>query len=73
MAIRNASVPSLLDVMNVLDLAGKLMDIAEILTQKHEFLDDMGWQAIQDLSGRKKPWTDDDNNLISALMMFNTY
>jgi hypothetical protein len=44
MAIRNASVPSLLDVMNVLDPGGKLLDIAEILTQKHEFLDDMGWQ-----------------------------
>lgn len=43
MAVRNATVPSLMDVMNRLDPGGGLTDIAEILTQTNEALDDMSW------------------------------
>lgn len=43
MAVRNATVPSLMDVMNRLDPNGSLSDIAEILTQTHEALDDISW------------------------------
>lgn len=53
MAIRNASVPSLMDVMNRLDPGGGLMDIAEILTQTHEALDDIGWQEGNLVTGNR--------------------
>lgn len=43
MAVRNATVPSLMDVMGRLDPNGSLADIAEILTQSHPILDDIGW------------------------------
>lgn len=43
MAVRNATVPSLMDVMTRLDPGGGLADIAEILTQVNEANDDMSW------------------------------
>lgn len=43
MAVRNATVPSLMDVMNRLDPGGGLADIAEILTQTNEANDDVSW------------------------------
>lgn len=43
MAVRNATIPSLMDVMSRLDPGGGLTDIAEILTQTNEANDDMSW------------------------------
>lgn len=44
MSVRNATVPSLMDVMNKLDPGGGLADIAEILTQTNEANDDVSWK-----------------------------
>lgn len=41
MGVRNATLPSLMDVMNRLDPGGGLTDIAEILTQTNEANDDI--------------------------------
>lgn len=43
MSVRNATVPSMMDVMNRLDPGGGLSDIAEILTQTNEANDDISW------------------------------
>jgi len=43
MAVRNATVPSFMDVMTRLDPGGGLSEIAEILTQTNEANDDMSW------------------------------
>lgn len=43
MAVRNATVPSFMDVMNQMDPGGGLAEIAEILTQTNEGNDDMSW------------------------------
>jgi hypothetical protein len=43
MAVRNATIPSLMDVMTRLDPGGGLSDIAEILTQTNEANDDVSW------------------------------
>lgn len=43
MAVRNATVPSFMDVMTRMDPGGGLADIAEILTQTNEANDDMSW------------------------------
>lgn len=43
MAVRNATVPSLMDVMTRMDPGGGLSDIAEILTQNNEANDDISW------------------------------
>lgn len=45
MGVRNATLPSLMDVMNRLDPDGGLADIAEILTQTNEANDDITWAA----------------------------
>jgi hypothetical protein len=45
MGVRNATLPSLMDVMNKLDPDGGLSDIAEILTQTSEANDDITWAA----------------------------
>lgn len=43
MAVRNANVPSFMDVMTRMDPGGGLSDIAEILTETNEANDDMSW------------------------------
>jgi len=45
MGVRNATLPSLMDVMNRLDPDGGLAGIAEILTQTNEANDDITWSA----------------------------
>lgn len=43
MGVRNATIPSLTDVMTRMDPGGGLSDIAEILTQTSEANDDISW------------------------------
>jgi hypothetical protein len=53
MGVRNATLPSLMDVMNRLDPDGGLSDIAEILTQTNAANDDITWVEGNLVTGDK--------------------
>lgn len=53
MAVQASGVATLIDVLNELDPSGKQMDIAEVLTQQNEILEDMVWKEGNTVTGHK--------------------
>lgn len=53
MAVQASGVATLLDVLQQMGPDGKQMDIAEVLTQQNELLDDMTWREGNTVSGHR--------------------
>ncbi len=53
MAVQASGVATLLDVLQGMDPGGKQLDIAEVLTQQNELLDDMTWREGNTITGHR--------------------
>lgn len=53
MAVQASGVATLLDVLQSMDPAGKQMEIAEVLTQNNEILEDMVWREGNTVTGHR--------------------
>jgi hypothetical protein len=53
MAVQASGVATLLDVLSTMAPDGKQMDIAEVLTQQNEMLDDMVWREGNTVTGHR--------------------
>lgn len=53
MAVQASGVTTLVDLLSTLDPGGKQLDIAEVLTQQNEVLEDMTWMEGNTVTGHK--------------------